>query len=118
MSEVRSGVEDGFAVCDSKPPPLLAVEAPENHLYPDLLSELAEEFRLYAGHGGQVFVSTHSPGFLDCVELDEVYWLVKDRGFAVAHSASKSQLLRNFIEHGDTPGTLWKQGLLGKRAPL
>ena len=118
MSEARSGVEAGFAERDSKPPPLLALEGPENHLYPDLLRELAEEYRLYAGNGGQVFISTHSPGFLDYVELDEVYWLVKDEGFAVAHAAGKSQLLRNLIEHGDTPGALWKQGLLGKRAPL
>lgn len=118
MSDARSGVEAGFAERDSKPPPLVAVEGPENHLYPDLLRELAEEFRLCAGNGSQLFISTHSPGFLDCVELDEVYWLVKDEGFAVAHAASKSQLLRNLIKHGDTPGALWKQGLLGKRAPL
>lgn len=118
MSEARSGVAGGLAERDSKPAALLAVEGPENHLYPDLLRELVEEYRLYAGNGGQVLISTHSPGLLDCVDLDEVYWLVKEEGFAVAHAAGKSQLLRNFIEHGDTPGALWKQGLLGKRAPL
>ena len=50
---------------DPKPHPLLAVEAPENQLYPDLLLELVEEFRDYARRGGQVFVSTHSPFFLN-----------------------------------------------------
>ena len=42
---------------------LLCVEEPENQLYPELLEELAEEFREYANTGGQVFVSTHSPDF-------------------------------------------------------
>ncbi len=102
---------------DPKPHPLLAVEEPENQLYPDLLRELSEEFRLYARSGGQVFISTHSPDFLNGVELDEVYWLVKNDGFSVAHAAGKSQLLRRLIKHGDSLGALWKQGLLGKRAP-
>lgn len=102
---------------DPKPHPLLAVEAPENQLYPDLLRELSEEFRLYARNGGQVFISTHSPGFLNGMELDEVYWLVKNEGFTVAHAAGESQLLRDLVNHGDTLGALWKQGLLGRRAP-
>ena len=46
---------------DPRPPPLLAVEKPENQLYLELLDELVEEFRDYARRGGQVFVSTHSP---------------------------------------------------------
>ena len=36
---------------DPKPFPLLAVEEPENQLYPELLPELAEEFRYYARRG-------------------------------------------------------------------
>ncbi len=58
---------------DPKPFPLLAVEEPENQLYPELLQELAEEFREYAIRGGQVFVSTHSPEFLNGIELSEIY---------------------------------------------
>ena len=42
---------------DPKPHPLLAVEEPENQLYPALLRELAEEFRAYGRRGGQVLVS-------------------------------------------------------------
>ncbi len=48
---------------DPKPHPLLCVEEPENYLYPELLAELAEEFRNYAKKGGQVFISTHSHDF-------------------------------------------------------
>ena len=54
---------------DPKPHPLLCVEEPENQLYPSLMEELAEEFQSYASRGGQVFVSTHSPDFLNAVPV-------------------------------------------------
>ena len=96
---------------DPKPHPLLAVEEPENQLYPELLYELIEEFRDYAHRGGQVFVSTHSPDFLDGAKLDEIYWLVKKDGFSTIRRASESKLLQNLIAEGDMPGALWRQGL-------
>ena len=96
---------------DPKPHPLLAVEEPENQLYPELLYELIEEFRDYARRGGQVIVSTHSPDFLNGAELEEVYWLVKKEGFSEVRRASDSELLRNLVKEGDLPGALWKQGL-------
>jgi predicted ATPase len=96
---------------DPKPHPLLAIEEPENQLYPELLYELVEEFRDYARRGGQVFVSTHSPEFLNGAKLDEIYWLVKREGFTSVRRASESELLRNLVEAGDLPGALWKQGL-------
>lgn len=97
---------------DPKPHPLLAVEEPENQLYPELLAELAEEFRDYARSGGQVFVSTHSPDFLNGLKLDEIFWLLKKDGFTTVRRASDSDLLRRLAEEGDLPGALWKQGLL------
>lgn len=102
---------------DPKPHPLLAVEEPENQLYPELLHELIEEFRDYARRGGQVFVSTHSPEFLNGAKLDEIYWLVKENGFATARRASESELLRNLVAEGDLPGALWKQGLFEGAGP-
>ena len=96
---------------DPKPHPLLAVEEPENQLYPELLIELAEEFRDYARRGGQVFVSTHSPDFLNGAELDEILWLVKKDGFTTVRRASDSELLRALVAEGDLPGALWKQRL-------
>lgn len=97
---------------DPKPFPLLAVEEPENQLYPELLPELAEEFRDYARRGGQVFVSTHSPDFLNALQLDEIYCLEKHDGFTTIQKASDSELLVNLAAEGDLPGTLWRQGLL------
>ncbi|HQS31862.1 MAG: chromosome segregation protein SMC [Polaromonas sp. 39-63-203] len=96
---------------DPKPYPLLAVEEPENQLYPELLPELAEEFRDYARRGGQVFISSHSPDFLNALTLDEIYCLRKENGFSVASRASDSENLRSLFEAGDLPGYLWKQGL-------
>ncbi len=96
---------------DPKPHPLLAIEEPENQLYPELLHELVEEFRDYARRGGQVFVSTHSPEFLNGAKLDEIYWLVKHDGFTTVRRASDSKSLVNLQKEGDLPGTLWKQGL-------
>ena len=96
---------------DPKPYPLLAVEEPENQLYPSLLGELIEEFRDYASRGGQAFVSTHSPDFLSGAKLDEIYWLQKVDGFSVVRRGSDSQLLRDLVEEGDLPGALWKQRL-------
>ena len=96
---------------DPKPHPLLAVEEPENQLYPTLLGELIEEFRDYARRGGQAFVSTHSPDFLSGANLDEIYWLEKVDGFSVVRRGSDSPLLRDLVEEGDLPGALWKQRL-------
>lgn len=96
---------------DPKPFPLLAVEEPENQLYPELLPELAEEFRAYALRGGQAFISTHSPDFLNALTLDEVYCLRKVNGFTTITRASESETLRALYEAGDPPGYLWKQGL-------
>ncbi len=96
---------------DPKPHPLLAVEEPENQLYPHLLWELAEEFRTYAKRGGQVFVSTHSPEFLNGVELSEVFCLVKEDGFSKVVRPSDSDTLRALVNGGEPPGRLWRQGL-------
>ena len=96
---------------DPKPHPLVAVEEPENQLYPTLLGELVEEFRDYARRGGQALVATHSPEFLNAANLDEIFWLEKVDGFAKVHRARDSELLRNLIKEGDLPGALWRQRL-------
>jgi predicted ATPase len=95
---------------DPEPHPLLCIEEPENQLYPTLLWELAEEFRAYAERGGQVFVSSHSPDFLNAVRVDEVFWLVKIEGYTEIRRAQDDSQIRAFIEEGDQMGYLWKEG--------
>lgn len=95
---------------DPKPHPLLCVEEPENQLYPKLLWELAEEFRSYANRGGQVFVSSHSPDFLNATQLEEVFWLTKKEGYTAVNRASNDQQLVAYMADGDQMGYLWKEG--------
>ena len=97
---------------DPSPHTLLCVEEPENQLYPQLLGELAEEFRLYSSTGGQVFISTHSPDFLNAGDLDELYYMIKNDGFTQIYKASDNKLIRELYEGGDKLGCLWNQGLL------
>lgn len=102
---------------DPSPHPLLCVEEPENQLYPKLLPELAEEFRSYSCRGGQVFVSTHSPDFLNAVQLDEVFWLEKHSGFSQIIRAADNAQVAAYMNDGDQMGYLWKQGFFGKADP-
>ncbi len=102
---------------DPNPHPLLCVEEPENQLYPSLLNELAEEFEAYTRQEGQVFVSTHSPDFLNAVDLNNIFWLEKQEGITKIYSASEQELLQNLFKEGDLPGYLWKQGLFGGADP-
>ena len=97
---------------DPKPHTLLCVEEPENQLYPKLLPVLAEEFRTYSDKGGQVFISTHSPDFLNAVDLSELFCLVKKDGFTEVYRASESQLVASLYKEGDLLGYLWNQELL------
>jgi predicted ATPase len=92
--------------------PLLCVEEPENQLYPNLLDELAEEFVAYEKRGGQVFVTTHSPDFLNAVPLKSILILEKRNGVTAIRRAVDDAHLRAYVEQGDKPGWLWRQGAL------
>jgi len=102
---------------DPKPHPLLCVQEPENQLYPTLLAELAEEFREYANRGGQVFVSTHSPDFLNAAKLEEVFWLVKIHGYTEVRRAQVDEQIARYAQDGDPLGYLWKEGLFQRVNP-
>lgn len=95
---------------DPKPHPLLCIEEPENYLHPELLIELAEEFRDYANRGGQVFISSHSPDFVNALELDELFWLNKNKGFTSIKRALDDEAISSLFNDGDKLGYLWKQG--------
>jgi len=101
-------------LADPDPHPLLCIEEPENQLYPSLLTILAEEFAAYTdarSNKAQVFVTTHSPDFLNAVPLASIYWLRKKDGFTVIERAADDTQLAALVEEGDPPGWLWRQGL-------
>lgn len=99
-------------LADPKRHSLLCIEEPENQLYPHLLAVLAEEFRSYAASNNQVFISTHSPDFINAVELPELYCIYKSDGYSEIKKVSKMPLVKDLYQAGDKLGSLWKQGLL------
>lgn len=103
---------------DPKPHPLLCIEEPENQLYPDLLAELLEEFRLYAQKGGQVFISSHSPDLINGSTPEELYWLTKKDGFTYINRASDDQKILSLYQEGELLGYLWKQNYLTGSNPI
>ena len=103
---------------DPDPHPLLCVEEPENYLYPSLLKELAEEFREYSKRGGQVFVSTHSPDFVNSLMIDEVFWLTKLDGYSSIQRAKDDKIVINLYEAGDLLGNLWSQKYFQNSDPI
>ena len=102
---------------DPAPHPLLCIEEPENQLYHSLLMELAEEFRAYSDRGGQVFVSTHSPSFLNAVELGEVFWIQKSAGYSQILRARDNAQIAALMAAGDKMGYLWSQGFFKGASP-
>jgi predicted ATPase len=92
--------------------PLLCVSEPENDLYQSLLPNLMDEFDLYSRTKGQVFVSTHSPQLLNSVELESVYYLIKQpNGFTQIIKATDNDTLKTLADAGDKPGWLWSHQL-------
>jgi predicted ATPase len=100
-------------LADPNPHKLLCIEEPENQLYPHLLGVLAEEFREYTFSGGQVFISTHSPEFVNAIELNELFIIRKQGGFAQIEAVAENENVALLYCHGDDKlGYLWQEGLL------
>lgn len=92
---------------DPEPHPLLCIEEPENFLHPDLLLQLSEEIREYAERGGQVFVSTHSPDFVNGLNVNELFFLVKEKGFTTIKAAADDKLVAELAKENKL-GWLWR----------
>lgn len=91
---------------------LLAIEEPENQLYPHLMRGLTEELEHYAHIQGQVFISTHSPEVLNAVNPKFVYLLSKNSGITNLTKAMDDENVASLVAGGDLLGYIWKQGLL------
>ena len=92
---------------DPEPHPLLCVEEPENFLHPDLLLPLCEEIREYSERGGQVFVSSHSPDFVNGLKVEELFFLDKKDGFTIIKSAAVDPLVKELSKDNEL-GWLWR----------
>ncbi len=106
---------------DPEPPPLLGVEEPENGLHPKLLEVLAEEFRAHArgGEGSrptQVFVSSHSPYFINALRPEELWVMQRERdGYAAVSRADTIRGVTEFCQEGARLGSLWYEDHFGGR---
>jgi predicted ATPase len=103
---------------DPLPPPVIGIEEPENYLHPRLLPDLAEECRA-AVAATQLFVTTHSPFFLNALRAEEVRILWRDEhGYTQVARASDQVGVREFVAQGALLGHLWMEGQLGVGDPL
>jgi predicted ATPase len=94
---------------DPRPPQLIGIEEPENHLHPRLLPELAEECRLAAART-QLMVTTHSPFFVNGLRPQELWVLYRDeQGYTRGKRAADMPGVGAFVDEGAKLGDLWME---------
>ncbi len=95
---------------EKNPRQLVFIEEPENGLYHHYLGELAEEMKNNVGSGfsKQLFITTHSPFFVNALGPDDVWVLTKKRdGCSEAKRASEYAFVRELAEEGVALGDMW-----------
>ncbi len=103
---------------DPKPPELIGIEEPENHLHPRLLPDLAEECRI-ASDRTQLLITTHSPFFVNGLRADELWVLHRDAtGFTQAVRAADMHGIADHFEAGAELGHLWMENYFQVGDPL
>lgn len=101
---------------EKNPRQLVFIEEPENGLYHHYLGMLAEEMKKSVGSGytKQLFITTHSPFFVNALYPDEVWVLSKDKtGFSTAKCASEYEFVRELSEEGVVLGDMWYSQYFG-----
>ncbi|MBI4851787.1 MAG: AAA family ATPase [Acidobacteria bacterium] len=97
---------------DPSPPQLIGIEEPENHLYPHLLPELAEECGR-AANQTQLMVTTHSPFFINGLKPEEVRVVQRNKnGYTEAKRAFDIKGVKEHVQAGAQLGYLWMEGFL------
>ncbi len=86
---------------------ILCIEEPETSLHPDLLLELCEELREYSEKGGQVIFSTHSPDLVNGLAIDELRFLLKNKGFSIVKAVKDDVQVRELAQDNQL-GWLWR----------
>lgn len=101
---------------ERNPRQLVFVEEPENGLYHHYLANLAIEMRKSVGSGysKQLFVTTHSPFFVNALSPEEVWVLEKgEDGFSIARQASSYEFVKELVSEGAAMGDLWYSEYFG-----
>ena len=95
---------------EKNPRQLVFIEEPENGLYHHYLAELAEEMKRNVGKGfaKQLFITTHSPFFVNALMPDDVWVLAKNSlGYSDIKRASDYAFVRELSEEGVAVGDMW-----------
>ena len=101
---------------ENNPRQLVFIEEPENGLYHHYLADLAEEMRKNVGNGfsKQLFVTTHSPFFVNALSPDEVWVLEKQEdGFSTITRASEYEHVKQLCDSDIELGDLWYSDYFG-----
>ena len=101
---------------ENNPRQLVFIEEPENGLYHQYLSDLAIELSKSAGTGfsKQIFVTTHSPFFVNALRPEQIWVLEKDEnGFSTIKRASEYDFVDGMIAEGAQLGDLWNSKFFG-----
>lgn len=101
---------------EKNPRQLVFIEEPENGLYHQYLSDLAMEMakNVGNGYGKQLFVTTHSPFFVNALAAEDVWVLDKDNeGFSNIKRASEYQFVSALESEGVQIGDLWNSRYFG-----
>lgn len=95
---------------EKNPRQLVFIEEPENGLYHHYLGELAEEMKKNVGSGfsKQLFVTTHSPFFVNALGPEDVWVLTRGAdGYSTAKRASAFDFVKELAEEGVPIGDMW-----------
>lgn len=91
--------------------PFIGIEEPENGLYHKLLEGLARELRRHAEARPaktQIFVTTHSPHFVDALKPEQVWLMERDKnGHSTVKRTADMEMISAFREEGIPLGSLW-----------
>ena len=101
---------------EKNPRQLVFVEEPENGLYHQYHANLAIEMKKNVGTGflKQLFVTTHSPFFVNALSPDQVWVLEKNAdGFSTAKQAASYDFVKELVEEGASMGDLWYSKYFG-----
>ncbi len=101
---------------EKDPRPLVFIEEPENGLYHKYLTELAVEMKKSVGKGysKQLFVTTHSPFFVNALSPEEVWVLEKtEDGFSKIKRATEYEYVKELSDEGIELGNLWYSDYFG-----